>query len=354
MKLNLNKLTKPYIIAEIGCNHNGDTDLGIKMIKEAKRCGADAVKFQYFTANNLFTKNYLDKLDSGLIKIENVKSWQTPEYRLKNVRQQIAAYTNDKRQLIKFRSYCKKIDIDFGCTPVDENGVKFLKKIKSDFIKISSMDANNLPFIKTCIDTNLPIILSTGMTTLYEIDKIYNLFFDHNYKNFSLLHCISIYPPKDKIINLNFIKTLKKIYDCEIGYSDHSLGIAIPIAAVAIGCKIIEKHFTLDKNMPGWDHKISADKEELKIICKASKKVFFSLGRDYKFLSVHEIKKKIKFRRSMVAKKNLLKEHILKKSDFTFKRAGIGIPPEESLFYIGKKLSKNIKNDETINKDCFY
>ncbi|MDN5048470.1 N-acetylneuraminate synthase family protein [Aliarcobacter butzleri] len=349
----IQELNKPYIIAEIGCNHNGNTELGLKMIKAAKDCGADAVKFQYFTKDNLFTDDYLSELDSGNIKLENVDKWEDKELGLTNIREQISAFTNDEKQLIVFKNYCSEIGIDFGCTPVNQAGVNFLAKIKSDYVKISSMDANNLEMIDACIEAKLLVIISTGMATLQDIDKIYNLFRERNYTNFSILHCVSIYPPRDEIVNLNFIDTLKGIYDCDIGYSDHSLGFSLPIAAIAKGCKIIEKHFTLDKNMPGWDHKVSADENDLRIICEEGNKVFRSLGSKYKILSEDEIEKRKKFRRSMVAKHDLEKGHILTKEDFVYKRPGTGISPDEAMFFIGKKLTKDVKIDKTIFESDF-
>lgn len=351
--MTIQELNKPYIIAEIGCNHNGDTELGLKMIKAAKDCGADAVKFQYFTKDNLFTDDYLDELDSGSVKLENVDKWEDKELGLTNIREQISAFTNDEKQLLVFKNYCDEIGIDFGCTPVNDEGVKFLAKIKSDYVKISSMDANNLEMIDACIKAKLPVIISTGMATLQDIDKIYNLFRERNYTNFSILHCVSIYPPRDEIVNLNFIDTLKGVYDCDIGYSDHSLGFSLPIAAIAKGCKIIEKHFTLDKNMPGWDHKVSADENDLRIICEEGNKVFRSLGSKYKVLSEDEIEKRKKFRRSMVAKCDLEKGHILTKEDFVYKRPGTGISPDEAIFFIGKKLTKDVKVDKTIFESDF-
>ena len=351
--MDINKLDKPYIIAEIGCNHNGNTELGIEMIKAAKDCGASAVKFQFFTEDNLVTSDYLDELDLGIVKLENVDNWTTEELGLNSVREQIKAFTNDEKQLIVFRDYCKKIGIDFGCTPIDTHAVNFLTKINSDFLKISSMDADNLQLMTLCMESNIPIIISTGMATLQDIDKIYNLFKSHNYNNFSILHCISIYPPRDEIVNLNFIDTLKNVYDCDIGYSDHSLGFSIPIAAIAKGVKIIEKHFTLDKNMPGWDHKVSADVNDMTIICEEGNKVFRSLGSKYKVLAIEEVEKRAKFRRSMTSKHDLIKGHILSKNDFVYKRPGTGIPPSDEKYYLGRKIKNDIKKDKTILEKDF-
>ena len=342
------KLRKPYIIAEIGCNHNGDTDLGLKMIKAAKNCGASAVKFQFFTKDNLFTQKYLSDLDKGNVVIENIDSWETKELNLYSVSSQIDAFTNDKKQLIIFREYAKKIGIDFGCTPVDEDGINFLKDIESDFIKLSSMDSNNLGMIELAMHSNLPIIVSTGMSNLAEIDEVYNLFIKNNFNNFALLHTVSIYPPKDEMINLNFIETLRQIYHCEIGYSDHSLGFEVPLAAIAKGVKILEKHFTLNKNMLGWDHKVSADEEDLKIICNGANKVYKSLGKKYKVLSNEELEKREKFRRSATLKRDVSKGHKLTEDDIVFKRPGTGISPAEIKFILGKKTNKKLKKDKTL------
>jgi len=346
-------LKKPYIIAEIGCNHNGDTDLGLKMIKAAKDCGADAVKFQYFTKSNLFTSEYMADLDKGVVKIENVDKWETKELNLSGVSAQIDEFTNDKDQLIIFRDYCENIGIDFGCTPVDADGARFLKDINSDFIKLASMDADNPPMIEAAIETGLPIIISTGMADLQEIDAIYNLFRSRGIENFALLHTVSIYPPRDEIVNLNFIDTLKNLYDCEIGYSDHTLGFEVPLAAIGKGVKVIEKHFTLDKNMYGWDHKVSADEADLRIICEGGNKVFRSLGSSYKLLSPEELDKRKKFRRSATLNVDVKKGHILKEEDIVYKRPGTGIKPNEVKFIMNRKFRKDTKKDKTLSLDDF-
>ena len=341
-------LDKPYIIAEIGCNHNGNTELGLKMIKAAKECGADAVKFQYFTKDNLFTKKYMSDLDDGAVKIENIDKWETKELNLNGVSEQIDEFINDKEQLLLFKDYSTKLGIDFGCTPVDAEGVKFLQEIGSDFLKLASMDADNLEMIGAAIETNLPILISTGMADLPEIDAVYNLFKNKGFENFSLLHTVSIYPPRDEIVNLNFIDTLNKLYDCEIGYSDHTLGFSVPLAAIGKGVKIIEKHFTLDKEMFGWDHKVSADENDLKIICEEGNKVYRTLGSYYKVLSEEELKKREKFRRSATLNADMSKGHILTKDDLVYKRPGTGIRPSEVKYILGRKLKNDTKKDTTL------
>ena len=344
----LNELNKPYIIAEIGCNHNGDTDLGLDMIRAAKESGADAVKFQYFTKNNLTTSDYLADLHNGNVKLENVDKWESKKLGLKNIYEQVDAFINDKNQLIIFQKYAKEIGLDFGCTPVDADGLNFLKDINSDFIKLASMDADNLEMIDLAISSDLPIIISTGMANLQEIDNIYKLFQDKGFTNYALLHCVSLYPPKDELINLNFIDTLNEMYDCEIGYSDHSLGYSVTLAAIAKGVKIIEKHFTLDKNMDGWDHKVSADEEDLRIICREGLKIYKSLGSGEKILSREELLKRDKFRRSATTINNLKKGHTLLRSDLVYKRPGTGISPSEISNIVGRKLKHDIDQDKTL------
>lgn len=351
--MDLKNMKQLYIIAEIGCNYNGDTDLGLKMIDEAKRCGAHAVKFQFFNDTNLCTDKYLDELDSGKVRLENVDKWESKGLGLSTIREQIRTFMSTKEQLKIFRDYAKKINIDFGCTPADEFGVEFLASIQSDFIKLSSMDADNPRMISAAIKTGLPIIISTGMSSLAEIDEIYNIFREANYDNFSLLHCVSIYPPRNEIVNLNFMNTLQKIYDCEIGYSDHTLGYAISLAAIAKGAKIIEKHFTLDKNMEGWDHKVSADPQELEIICKEGQNIFECLGSNYKVVSQDELEKREKFRRSATTARNIKEGEIITENDIVYKRPGTGITPAEAKWLVGRKARHDIAEDTTLLWDYF-
>lgn len=351
--MDLKNMKQLYIIAEIGCNYNGDINLGLKMIDEAKRCGAHAVKFQFFNETNLSTNKYLDELDSGKVKLENVDKWESKGLGLSTIREQVRAFMSTKEQLKIFRDYAKKIDLDFGCTPADEFGVEFLASIQSDFIKLSSMDADNPKMINAAIKTGLPIIISTGMSSLAEIDEIYNIFKKAKYDNFSLLHCVSIYPPRNEIVNLNFINTLQQIYDCEIGYSDHTLGYAISLAAIAKGAKIIEKHFTLDKNMEGWDHKVSADPQELEIICKEGQNIFECLGSNYKVVSQDELDKREKFRRSATTTRNIKEGEIITEDDIVYKRPGTGITPTEAKWLIGRKARHDIAEDTTLIWDYF-
>ncbi|MCE3046667.1 N-acetylneuraminate synthase family protein [Helicobacter kayseriensis] len=350
--MDLTSLKEPYIIAEIGCNHNGDIDLAIEMINQAKRCGANAVKFQFFD-EKLCTNKYLDELDKGIVKLENVDKWESKGLNLHNIRDQIRAFSNTKEEFQLLRDYCKKINIDFGCTAEDAYGVEVVSSLDSDFLKIASNDLNNPSTIQAAIQSQKPIIISTGMASLEEIDLAYSLFREANYKNFALLHCVSIYPPRNEIVNLNFINTLQSIYDCEIGYSDHTLGYSISLAAIAKGAKIIEKHFTLDKNMEGWDHKVSADPKDLEIICKEGKNIFECLGNRYKVVSQDELEKREKFRKSATSARDIKEGEIITDQDIVYRRPGTGITPVEAKWLIGRKARQDISEDTTLLWDYF-
>ncbi len=341
--LDIQKIDKPYIIAEIGSNHNGDLELAKVLITAAKDCGADAVKFQFFNKENLFTSELLSEMDAGDAKFENVESQRVSE--------QIDEYTIDSSELLILRQYCKEVEIDFGCTAVDENGLNYLAEIDPEFIKLASHEVDNPDLIETAIRTKKPIIMSVGMADLAEIDEVYRLFKKHRYEDFALLHCVSLYPPRDKIVDLNFIKTMQYLYDCEIGYSDHTLGYSIALGAIALGARIIEKHFTIDKNMPGWDHQISADREDMKIICEQGQRIFEALGNKYKFVTEEEIEKRKIFRKSLTAKRQIKEGEVIKYEDLTFKRPGNGISPRFLNLIIGRRAGRIIKADATIRSE---
>jgi N-acetylneuraminate synthase len=193
------------------------------------------------------------------------------------------------------------------------------------------------------------------MASLSEIDLAIKTLEDAGAQNIVILHCISIYPPKNEDIRLKNIEMLSNTFDLPVGFSDHSIGTAIPLASVALGSLIIEKHFTLDKNLPGWDHAISANPEELSAICSGAKSIFESLGGSKRIISKEEIVKKQKFRRSLVYTSDLAKNHIIMKDDLTGKRPGTGILVENKDFYIGKKLSKKVLRDQLLkNEDYEY
>lgn len=344
----MKKTKYPYIIAEIGCNHNGDVELAKKMIKVAKECSCDAIKLQLWRKEELITEKNLHELNEGKVKLENVQKCETKELGLKNIFQQVDKFAIYKDEHIELFKYARKIGIDYGSTAITKDGIDFLVDQDVSFLKVASMDINNLDFIEYIISKNYKTFISTGMASLGEIENVLNSIPKKYYDNITLLHCISIYPPKDNIINLKFIMTLKRLFNINVGYSDHTLGFSIPIAAVALGSKVIEKHFTLDKQMPGWDHKVSANAYEMKIICEESKRIIDALGSEYKILSQSELDKRLKIRRSLVANKRIKRGEIIKNDDITLKRPGTGIKPDEIKYVIGRKLKHDIEEDQTL------
>jgi len=194
-----------------------------------------------------------------------------------------------------------------------------------------------------------PIILSTGMSTISEIERAVKTIENEGNRQIIILHCISIYPPKHEDIHLNNIKMLQQTFNYPIGFSDHTIGTSIPLASVALGACVIEKHFTLNKELPGWDHKISADPKELAEIVKESKNIQKSLGNFTRIVSDDEENKKLKFRRSIVSSRVLNKGEIIKLEDLDVKRPGNGITPDELKYVIGRKLNRDLTEDELIN-----
>lgn len=330
---------KPYIIAEIGANHNGDIELAKKLITEAKKCGADAVKFQSWTPSSLICK---EEYNNNQVYTDSLKK------HFGSLKEMVEKYYLREEQHFELKKYCDNLKIDFCSTPFSKEEVDLLMKLDVPFIKVASMDINNLELLKYMAKQQKPIILSTGMSTLSEIEKAIEIIENEGNNQIILLHCISIYPPKYEDINLNNILMLEKTFGYPVGFSDHTIGTSIPLASVALGSCIIEKHFTLDKNMPGWDHEISADPQELEIICKESKNITEALGTYKRVVSKDEQEKLKKFRRSIVLANNLKEGETIKLENLEFKRPGTGIRPDEVKYVIGKKIIRNIEKDEIL------
>jgi N,N'-diacetyllegionaminate synthase len=319
----IKKTQTPYIIAEIGLNHDGNANKAFSLIKSAKRAGAHAAKFQLFKAGDL----YLEK--SKIYK--NVKKLEL---------------TYDK--IHKLRKFCKKIDIDFICTPFSVEAAKFLKKIKVDAIKIASMDANNFLLLSHCIDTKIPLIISTGMCNYSDLLKIKK--FTNKKKNISILHCISNYPSSLKDLNLKLISKLKKIFGKNylVGYSDHSIGITACITALFNQALIIEKHFTLKKSNKG-DHLHSSDETELKYLSSFAKNFkLITFNESALFNKRKDLKNKKNFRRGVYASQDLKKYEVLNKDKLKTVRpdVSLGLILDENLY--NKKVTKILKADERI------
>lgn len=330
--------SKPYIIAEIGANHNGDMDLAKEMIKSATDCGADAVKFQSWDNKSLIAKEEYDRNQS-------YDDGDGGKKHFGSLKEMVDKYYLRPEQHHELKTYCDELNVDFCSTPFSKSEVDLLESCDVPFYKVASMDINNTQLLSYLSEMNKPIILSTGMARLWEIDKAVELLTSKNVKDIALLHCISIYPPANEDIHLRNITMLQQAFDLPIGFSDHSIGFSIPLASVALGACIIEKHFTIDKNLPGWDHMISADPDELKVICEQSPVISESLGNFHRTVSSAEETKKEKFRRSIVIQKDLKAGHILTEEDLTSKRPGTGISPDLIQVIIGRTLKTDVTAD---------
>jgi N,N'-diacetyllegionaminate synthase len=231
--------------------------------------------------------------------------------------------------------------------------VDLLDKLGVPAFKIASMDVNHIPLLQYIASKHRPVILSTGMATISEIDRAVSTLKTRGAGPIALLHCISIYPPAYETINLRNMKMLTKTFDVPVGFSDHSFGTAIPLAAIALGACIIEKHFTLDKNLEGWDHAISADPSELEIIVREGKNVFSSLGSTTRTVSVAEIDKRNKFCRSIVMKHSMKSGEKITRGDLDFKRPGTGIAPDKVNYLIGRSIKRPIEADEQLSWEDF-
>ena len=329
-KCSVSNFTKPYVIAELGSNHNGDMKLARKMIMEAQASGADCVKFQSWSKETIFAK---EKYEENCFLADDYRD--RTDYTLEEI---VEEYSISEQELLEMKNFCDGLGIDCTSTPFSPQEVDFLvDKLKTPFIKVASMDLNNIPFLKYIARKNLPIVISTGLSSLSEIDNAILAIEEEGNKEIVILHCVSLYPPDDNQVNLNNIKTLMSLYPYPVGFSDHTIGSSIPIASVALGSCLIEKHFTLDKNLPGWDHKVSATPDELKEIVESSIRVSSAMGSHRISTQENEERRK-EFRRSIVLKKRLTAGDTLKEDDLDFKRPGHGVSPDELKYVLGRTL----------------
>lgn len=334
----------PYIIAELGSNHNGNMEIAKKMIVEAKEAGVDCIKFQSWSKDSIFAKK---KYDDNYFIDDDYRD--RADYTLEKI---VTEYSISEGELMQMKKFADKVGIDCSSTPFSKKEADFLvNKLESPFIKVASMDLNNYPFLEYLAKKNKPMVISTGLSELYEIDKAVKTIEKAGNSKIVILHCVSTYPPDDKDVNLNNIKTLMNTYpDYPIGFSDHTLGSAIPLASVALGACVIEKHFTLDKNMEGWDHKVSATKDEMKEMVDNSIRVSNALG-SFRIIANEKEEKKLEFRRSIVLTRKINKGDVIKLSDIDYKRPGIGFNPEMTEFLVGRKVNKDLEYDHIITSE---
>lgn len=330
---------KIIIIAEAGINHNGNLKTAKKLIKVAAEAGVDIVKFQTFVADKLVTK-YAKKA----LYQKNLNNPKQSQY------QMLKSLELSKKNHYELINYAKKMRVEFLSTAFDVESISFLNQLKLKRFKIPSGEITNFPYLKYMGGLNKPIIMSTGMSTLREIQKAINVLISSgiNKKKITLLHCNSEYPTPKKDVNLNAMLTLKKKFGVDIGYSDHTLGIEIPIAAATLGATIIEKHFTLNRDQIGCDHFASLEPNELRDMVEAIRNIQIALGSYIKRASSSE-KKNIKIvRKSIVAKTKIVEGDIFSEKNITTKRPGTGLSPMSWNNIIGRKSNRNYKVDDLI------
>jgi len=327
---------KCFIIAEAGVNHNGDIDIAKQLVDKAYEAGADAIKFQTFKSENLVTKK-APKAEYQKKTTGDGSQFQM----LKKLELSIEDH-------IILNEYCKDKGIMFISTPFDFESVDLLEQIDVPIYKISSGDLTNLPLLRYVSSKNKPIILSTGMANLGEIEEAIEAIFETGNNKIILLHCTSNYPTDYEDVNLKAMLTMKEAFKLPVGYSDHTVGIEVPIAAVTLGAKVIEKHFTLDRNMDGPDHKASLEPNELKMMVKSIRNIEKAMGDGIKRCNKNEENTKNVARKSIVAARDISKDEVITINDISFKRPGFGLEPKYADLIIGKKARRNMKEDEFI------
>ena len=335
---------RPYVIAELGSNHNGDMDLAKKLIIQAKEAGADCVKFQSWSKDTIFAKK---KYEDNYFIADDYRDRN--DYTLEEI---VDEYSISEEELLDMKKFADEVGIDCTSTPFSKKETDFLvDKLESPFIKVASMDLNNYPFLEYLAKKGKPIVISTGLSELYEIDKAVKTIENAGNNQIIILHCVSTYPPVDSDVHLNNIKTLMATYpEYPIGFSDHTLGTAIPLASVALGACLIEKHFTLDKNMEGWDHKVSATKDEMKEIVENAKRVSDAMG-SFRITATESDEKKREFRRSIVLTREMKKGELIDHEDIDYKRPGGAFDPEMTEFIVGRTVNKDLKFDHILTKE---
>ena len=333
---NSNDMGRVLIIAEAGVNHNGDIKLAKKLIDAAKEAGADVVKFQTFNPGKLASK-YAQMAD---YQKENLGKTESQQEMLNKLMLKPEEYT-------ELCDYCKQVGIRFLSTPFDIDSIHFLDAMQNIW-KIPSGEITNYPYIVEIAKTGKDVILSTGMSTLEEVDEAIDVLRKNGAGYITILHCTTNYPTPFADVNLRAMLTLKDHCGCRVGYSDHTKGINIPIAAVAMGAEVIEKHFTLDRNMEGPDHKASLEPDELKAMVEGIRAVEIAMGSGIKEPSLPEKKNMDVVRKSIAAKRNIKLGEAFSEENLTTKRPGTGLSPMLWNMVIGKTAIRNFAEDELI------
>lgn len=326
-----------YIIAEAGVNHNGRLDLALKLCDAAKDAGVDAVKFQTWKTELIVSKNT-----------------EMADYQKKNLGNDDSQYDMLKKLEMSYedfslvKDYCDKIGIQFLSTADETESLEFLCYLGMPFIKLGSGEISNIPYLRYCAKKNIPIIISTGMCNMSDVAVAYDILTETGATDITILHCTTNYPCPVDEVNLRAMQTLKDAFKCRVGYSDHTMGIEVPIAAVAMGAEVIEKHFTLDRNMEGPDHKASLEPNELRKMVESIRNIEMALGDGIKRPNKSEIECAKVVQKSILAKRPIKMGEILTEENLTVKRAGSGISSKHWDLVLGCFAIKDYNIDEPI------
>lgn len=325
------------IIAEAGVNHNGNLDLALKMVDEAKRAGADIVKFQTAIPEKVISK-YADKAEYQKKTTGNEESQLEM---CKRIHLKLSDYDIIKK-------YCEEVGIEFLSTPFDLESIDYLEKLGMKLWKIPSGEITNLPYLIKIAKTGKPVIMSTGMAELNEVEEAVNVLKENGAGEITLLHCTTEYPAPFESVNLRAMNTLREKFETEVGYSDHTVGFEVAVAAAVLGASVVEKHFTLNHNMEGPDHKASLEPEEFEIMVNNIRLIEKALGDGVKQPAEAEKKNIAIARKSIVAAKDIKKGEILTEENITVKRPGSGISPMKWFEVLGTEAVRDFGEDELI------
>ena len=325
-----------YIIAEAGVNHNGSFELACRLVDAAKAAGVDCIKFQTFKSENL--------VSGSAGKAEYQKDTTGEGSQLDMLKKLELSYD----EFLKLKEYCDNAGICFLSTPFDLESIAFLDSIDMPFWKIPSGEVTNYPYLAALAKTGKPVVMSTGMCSMAEIEDAVRVLRENGTEEIKLLHCNTEYPTPFEDVNLKAMKTMRDWFGLETGYSDHTRGIEIPLAAVALGATVIEKHFTLDRNMEGPDHKASLEPDELTEMVSGIRHIEEAMGSGVKEPSPSEKKNIAVARKSIVAKQPIRKGEKLSEDNLTVKRPGTGISPMKWKEVIGTAAIRDFAEDEII------
>lgn len=328
---------RAIFIAEAGINHDGSLEKAKEMVDVASQAGADYVKFQSFKADELVTPNALTStyIDAGSHKGESFR----------DLLRRLELSKEDQQVL---KDYCDSKKIKFLSTAFDADSFDFLVKLGTDVVKVASGDLTNIPLLRHMAASKLPMIVSTGMATLGEIEEAIEAITKEGNDKIVLMHCISWYPAEIETTNLRYMKTLKKSFGFPVGYSDHTLGINMTVAARTLGAVVLEKHFTLDAEQFGPDHAASIEPEQLKELIQGIREVEAGLGSTVRNFSEKELGQRKVHRRSVVVNKPIKEGEVFTDENLTIKRPGTGIRPKYWYKIIGKKAKRNLSKEELL------